>query len=101
MARTRELMLTEPGMFMSMFRDLDPSFESRVWPFAGLRKTLADFPWMPELEMKERDHQLMIKVDLPGLKKEDRAVLRSLLPPGAVARGELVTPGSDLEGYCF
>ncbi len=56
MARTRELMLNEPGMFMRMFRDLDPSFESRVWPFAGLRKALADFPWMPELEMKERDH---------------------------------------------
>jgi len=99
MARTRELMLTEPGMFMRMFRDLDPSFESRVWPFAGLRKTLADFSWMPELEMKERDHRLMIKVDLPGLKKEDVAV--SVTDKGLVIEGERTHETEDKKNDWF
>ena len=87
MARTRDMMLTEPGMLIRrMFRDLDPLSEPRGWPFAGLRKPLPDFPWMPELEMTERDHQLMVKVDLPGLKKEDIAV--SVTDKGLVVEGE-------------
>jgi HSP20 family protein len=99
MTRTRELMLSEPGMFMRMFRDLDPSFESRVWPFAGLRKALADFPWMPELEMKERDHHLMIKLDLPGLKKEDVAV--SVTDKGLVIEGARTHETEDKKNDWF
>jgi HSP20 family protein len=99
MARTRELMLSEPGTFMRMFRDLDPSFEPRVWPFSGLRKALADFPWMPELEMKERDHHLMIQLDLPGLKKEDVAV--SVTDKGLVIEGERTHETEDKKNDWF
>src|SRR5438105_882793 len=85
---TRTLMLTEPGALKRrMFRDLDPSSEPRgFFPFTGLRKTFADLPWMPPLEMTERDHYLMIKLDLPGLKKEDIGV--SVTDEGLVIEGE-------------
>jgi HSP20 family protein len=87
MTRTMDMMLTEPGMLIRrMFRDLDPLSEPRGWPFAGLRKPLADVPWMPELEMTERDHLLTVKVDLPGLKKENVAV--SVTERGLVVEGE-------------
>jgi HSP20 family protein len=81
------MMLTEPGALMRrMFQDLDPLSERLGWPFAALRKTLTDFPWTPEVEMTERDHQLMIKVDLPGLKKEEVNV--NLTDEGLVIEGE-------------
>ncbi len=87
MTRTRDVMLTGPGAVMCrMFRDPDPWFESRGWPYAALRAMPADLPWTPQLEMTERDRQLMIKVDLPGLKKEDVTV--SLTGEGLVIEGE-------------
>ena len=100
MARTKETMFTEPGMLMRrIFSDLDPWLEPRAWPFAGLRKPLADFPWMPELEMKERDHQLMIKVDLPGLNKENVAV--SVTDKGVVIEGERTHETQDQKNDWF
>jgi len=79
--------LTEPGaLIRRMFRDLDPWAEARGWPFAALRPMPTDFPWAPELEMTERDHHLMIKVDLPGLKKEEVTV--SLTDEGLAIEGE-------------
>jgi HSP20 family protein len=68
------------------FRDFDRWSEPRGWPFAALRTGLPDFPWTPEVEMTERDHQLMIKVDLPGLKKEEVNV--SVTDEGLVIEGE-------------
>jgi len=86
MTRTRDVMLTGPGAVMCrMFRDLDPWPEPRGWPFAALRTIPADFPWTP-LEMTERDHRLMIKVDLPGLKKEEVSV--NLTDEGLVIEGD-------------
>ncbi len=87
MTRTRDMMLTEPGaLIRRVFSDLDPWLEPRGFPFAGLRKTFTDVPWMPELEMTEGDHRLMIKFDLPGLKKEDIGV--SFTDQGLVIEGE-------------
>ena len=86
MTRTRDMMLSEPGaLIRRMFRDLDPWSEAR-FPFAGLGKTVTDVPWMPALEMTERDHHLMIKLDLPGLQKENIDV--SLSDEGLVIAGE-------------
>jgi HSP20 family protein len=82
-----------------MFRDLDSWFEPRVWPFAGLRKPLADVPWMPELEMKERNDQLMVKVDLPGLKKENVAV--SVTDEGLVIEGERTHETEDTKNEWY
>jgi HSP20 family protein len=100
MTRTRDMMLTDPGaLIRRMFRDLDPWSEPRGLPFAGLRKTLSDLPWMPPLEMTERDHHLMLKVDLPGLKKEDVGV--SLTTEGLVIEGERMQETEDKKNDWF
>ena len=87
MTRTRDMMLTEPGaLIRRMFRDLDPWLEPRGFFPMALRKTLAELPWAPALEMTERDHTLVIKLDLPGLKKEEVNV--SFTDEGLVIEGE-------------
>jgi HSP20 family protein len=87
MTRTRDMMLTEPGaLIRRMFRDVDPWLEARGWFPPALRKNFAEFPWMPALEMNERDHTLFIKLDLPGLKKEEVNV--NFTDGGLVIEGE-------------
>jgi HSP20 family protein len=88
MTRTRDMMLTEPSALVRrMFRDLDRWSEPRgFFPFTGLRKTFAELPWMPALEMTERDNRLFVKLDLPGLKKEDLNV--GVTDEGLVIEGE-------------
>jgi HSP20 family protein len=87
MTRTRDMMLTEPGaLIRRMFRDLDPWSEPRGLFPSVLRKTFAELPWMPPLEMTECDHTLFIKADLPGLNKEDVNV--SFTDEGLVIEGE-------------
>jgi HSP20 family protein len=87
MTRTRDRMLTEPGALLRrVFRDFDAWSEPR-FPLAGLRaRTLADVPWMPPLEMSERDHRLVVTLELPGLKREDIVV--NLTDEGLVIEGE-------------
>ena len=87
MTRTRDMMLTEPGaLIRRMFRDLDPWLETRGWFPPALRKTFGEFPWMPALEMTERDHKLFITFDLPGVKKEEVNV--NFTDEGLVIEGE-------------
>ena len=87
MTRTRDMMLTEPGaLIRRMFRDLDPWLETRGWFPPALRKTFGEFPWMPALEMTERDHTLFIKLDLPGVTKEEVNV--HFTDEGLVIEGE-------------
>ncbi len=87
MTRTRDRMLAEPGALLRrVFRDFDAWSEPR-FPLAGLRRrTSAEAPWMPPLEMSERDQRLAITLELPGLKKEDIAV--NLTDEGLVIEGE-------------
>lgn len=73
MTRTRDMMLSEPAaLIRRMFRDLDS------WP--------GEVPWMPPLEMTERDNHLIMKLDLPGLQKENIDV--TLGEEGLVITGE-------------
>jgi HSP20 family protein len=58
-----------------MTSELDRVFEA---PFGGFRwpslRTVAHpdvVNWAPEIDVFERDHRLVTKVDLPGLKKEE------------------------------
>ena len=86
MTRSRDMMLSEPGaLIRRMFRDLDPWSEARI-PFAGLQRTFTDVPWVPPLEVTERDNRLTITLDLPGLQKENIDV--SLSDEGLVIAGE-------------
>jgi HSP20 family protein len=93
-------MLTDPGTFMSrMLRDFDPWVEPRTWPLAEFRKSLGEFPWVPTLEMKERDHTLMVKLDLPGLKKEEVNV--TVTERGLVIEGERTHEVEDKKNEWF
>lgn len=74
MAPTMDLMTMEPATALRrMFGDVDRLFGNRFWswPLATARTGLGEFPWMPELEMKEKDGYLTARLDLPGMKKEE------------------------------
>jgi len=66
--------------------EFDPLFEE---PWAGLRWPLtrgsAEGEWLPNIDVFERDGNLVTRIDLPGLKKEDVKV--------EVADGRLVISG--------
>ena len=100
MTRARDLMLMDPRAFMSrMLRDFDPWVEGRTWPRATLGKTFGDFPWVPALEMKERDHTLTVHVDLPGIKKEEVSV--TVTDRGLVIEGERTHEAEDTHNDWF
>jgi len=82
------------------FRDFDPLFDPRSWPFAGFKTAaFGEFPWTPELEMTERDHTLMVKVDLPGLKKEEVTV--NVTPDGLAITGERTREAEEKKNEWF
>jgi HSP20 family protein len=63
-----ELTRLEPRAFM---RRVFRFFEAGDWPVARLGKPFADVAWMPPVEAFERDHRLTVRVELPGMKKEE------------------------------
>jgi HSP20 family protein len=71
--RNTELMTREPWTWMrQVFRDFDRFFDEPRLPFAGPRwREYNDVAWMPALEVFERDFGLLLRVELPGLTKED------------------------------
>ena len=100
MTRTRDMMLTEPGALVRrMFRDLDLWSEPRGFFPSVLRNTFAEVPWLPTLEMTERDQKLCIKLDLPGMKKEDINV--NFTDEGLVIEGERTYETEDKKNEWF
>ena len=70
-----ELTRFEPRAFMRrVFRDFDRFFEAGDFPVARLGKPFTDVAWMPPVEAFERDHRLTVRVELPGMKKEEIGV---------------------------
>ena len=66
-----DLARLEPRAFMRrVFRDFDRFFEGD-WPAARLGKPFTDVAWIPPVEAFERDHRLTVRVELPGMKKEE------------------------------
>jgi HSP20 family protein len=62
----------EPRAFMRrVFRDVDRFFEKGEWPIARLGPPFTDVAWMPPVEAFERNHHLIVRVELPGMKKEE------------------------------
>jgi HSP20 family protein len=64
------------ALLRQMASELDRSFDAPGW--ASFRwPTLRALPaaeratWLPEIDVFEKDNQLVTKIDLPGLKKED------------------------------
>jgi HSP20 family protein len=67
-----ELARIEPRAFMRrVLRDFDRFFEGGDWPGTRLGKPFTDVAWMPPVEAFERDHRLTVRVELPGMKKEE------------------------------
>jgi HSP20 family protein len=82
-------------MRAEMDRLLDTVPFNRLVPITHLKT-----PWMPALEVFEKNGNLHIKVDLPGLKKEDVAVEGT--PEGITIKGERkseFTEEKKEEGY--
>jgi len=74
MTRTTDLMPFEPGTLMHrMFHDFDKVFDARGgFPyFKPFRREFGEFPWAPALEVAERDHHMVVTLDLPGLTKDE------------------------------
>lgn len=65
----------EPRAFMRrVFPDFDRFFDAVEWPVARLGKPFADAAWVPPVEAFERDRRLTVRVELPGMKKEEIGV---------------------------
>jgi HSP20 family protein len=64
---------------LETFRELEQRMEDLMrYPFAGLRRPLfgwrvptEELAWTPALEMYEKPDKLIVRLEVPGLKKED------------------------------
>jgi HSP20 family protein len=66
----------DPFAFLRQFtteldRVFDRPFEGLRWPSLPALARPEATSWIPQIDIFERDHQLVTKVDLPGLKKDD------------------------------
>ncbi len=82
-----ELTLFEPGAFVRrVFPDFERLFnEGSGLPFWRVRHGF-EFPWVPEMEVFERDNRLTVRLDVPGLKKEEISV--KVIENGLTIEGE-------------
>ena len=65
------LLGTSPFM-RSFTKEFDRLFEDKGWPFFfATRPELEEIAWRPEIEIFELENMLKIRVDLPGIKKEE------------------------------
>jgi HSP20 family protein len=101
--------LRTPFTFMRRFsEEMDRLFEDfgfgRGWLAPGFERsldslgTLAVNAWAPQVEVMERDNQLVVRADLPGMSKDDVKV--DLDDNSLVIRGERKSEREeDEEGY--
>lgn len=73
------------ALFGRMAADFDRAFEEAGWPAFRSRQLTGPTAWSPGLDMFEKDHKLVTRVDLPGMRKEDVKV--------EVADGRLIISG--------
>jgi HSP20 family protein len=62
------------ALLRQMTSDVDRMFDDMSWPsFRRSFQTLAGRPssWTPSVDVFEKDKQLVTRIDLPGVKKED------------------------------
>jgi HSP20 family protein len=87
------------SLFRTFSKDFDRFFED-FWPGRFPRYSTRDLPrvWTPDIEILEKNGQLLIRADLPGLKKEQVTV--ELLSDAIVIQGERNEEVEDTkEGY--
>jgi HSP20 family protein len=87
MAFNRGLVPFGPRSFAHrVFNDFDRFFDEGKFPFFRPAREFGEFTWAPEVEVFERDHVLVARVDLPGLKKEEVTV--TVTDEGLAIEGE-------------
>ncbi len=87
-ATPQRLRRFDPVEMMATMRDE----MARLWPeWSWPPRLLAERPgaWLPRVDVYEQDHALVVKAELPGVKKEDIAI--SLDQGDLVIRGERQT----------
>lgn len=57
-----------------LFADFDRFFEEAGVPWFRRPERYAETVWFPELEVTQREGKLLVRVDLPGLAKDDVTV---------------------------
>ncbi len=72
-------------MTTNLERVFEEPFGAIGFPSFRFPKLTADAAWTPEIDVFEKDNQLVTKIDLPGLKKEDVKV--------EVTEGQLTVSG--------
>ena len=74
-------------LFDDLRTDLEQLWEKPWLPFTFRRfRTEKMTPWTPKMDVFEKDGELIVKADLPGMKKED--VLVTLEEGNLVLKGE-------------
>src|SRR4029079_3928643 len=71
-------------LFHRLRRELDDMFKT-----FGIDRSLAqpvDSVWTPEIEMFTKNHELVVRADVPGLKKEDLTI--ELTEDALILKGE-------------
>ena len=87
MLTNKELAPVEPRAFVRrMLRDFDRFFEQGWAPLAPSARVFGELPWIPTLEVAEKDHRIVARFDLPGVKKEEVTI--SFTEEGLVVEGE-------------
>lgn len=86
-ARTETALHRHPGLFEELREDLETLWDRPWFPFDRPRRRLARrlATWMPTMDVFEKDGELIVKADLPGMKKSDVQVL--------IEEGDLVLKG--------
>lgn len=95
----KELRPARPLTFFDQMRDeMDRMFEGFPLVRQGLPLFKAETPFIPALEIEEKNGVMLVKADLPGLKKEEVTV--EVTPQGLAISGERKAEmKEEKEGY--
>jgi HSP20 family protein len=75
MARRRDLAPFEGGaLWQRLLGDFDRFFEETNRPLFKRRSWPDEFAWVPAVEVAQREGKFCVRVDLPGVKKEEVTV---------------------------
>jgi len=89
MLTKRQAAHVEPTAFIRrLLRDFDPFFEETGF-LARPGRVFGELPWAPALEVVEKDRQLVVRLDLPGVKREEVTV--TITDEGLTIEGERKT----------
>jgi HSP20 family protein len=87
MLTNKELAPVEPRAFVRRaLRDFDRFFEEGWTPFLTYPRHFGEFAWTPTLEVVEKNHHLVARFELPGLKREEITV--TVTDEGLTVEGE-------------